>query len=75
MKLSATKLRNDVYSVLDHILETGQHVEVERKGKILKIIPAQTPDKLSRLKKRKLYDGDGQNLVHIDWSKFWKPDV
>ena len=42
MKITASKLRENVYNILDHALETGVPVEVERKGRILKIVPEAT---------------------------------
>lgn len=40
MPYSATDLCRDTYKILDHILETGEAVELERNGKLLRIIPA-----------------------------------
>ena len=36
-RLSATRLRADLYRVLDEILENGRPVEIERRGRILRI--------------------------------------
>lgn len=74
MKYSVSKLRADLYRVLDRVLETGIAVEVERKGKILKIIPADKIDKLANLKPHPDYlKCDAESLVHVDWSKEWNP--
>ena len=71
MRVSASKLRENIYSILDQSLKTGVPVEVVRKGKILKIVPEQKPDKLSRLKKRKVIIGDPESIVHMDWLSEW----
>ncbi len=71
MRVSATKLRENIYSILDESLKTGVPVEVVRKGKILKIVPEQKPDKLSRLKKRNWLRGDPERIVHMDWLNEW----
>jgi prevent-host-death family protein len=71
MKVTASKLRENIYGILDQVLETGNPVEVVRKGKILKIVPEQKIDKLSRLKKRNCIVGDPEDLVHMDWSSEW----
>jgi len=71
MKVTASKLRENIYGILDEALKTGVPVEVVRKGKILKIVPETKPDKLSRLKKRKCIVGDPEDLVHLDWSNEW----
>ena len=71
MKMTATQLRQDIYNVLDRALETGEVVEVERKGKTLKIVPALGTGNLARLKRHDDIVGDLDDLVHIDWSKEW----
>jgi hypothetical protein len=71
MAITASKLREDVYNILDDVLETGVPVEVRRKGKLLKIIAEEKPSKLSRLKKRDIVVGDPDDLVEIDWSEYW----
>ena len=71
MRVTASKLRADVYNILDEALKTGIPVEVVRKGQILKIVPESKSSKLSRLKKRDCIIGDPEDLVHMDWSKEW----
>lgn len=71
MPLTASKLRENIYSVLDEVLESGIPVEIERKGRILRIVPEERPSKLSRLKKRDCIVGDPLDLVHSDWLDEW----
>jgi Antitoxin Phd_YefM, type II toxin-antitoxin system len=71
VKVTASKLRENIYSILDQVLETGTPVEVIRKGKVLKIVAEEKPDKLSRLKKRNYLVGDPEDIVHMDWSSEW----
>jgi antitoxin (DNA-binding transcriptional repressor) of toxin-antitoxin stability system len=74
MKLSASKLRENVYRILDQVLATGEPVDIERKGKILRIVPTERSSKLGRLKPRKRYlKADPQSIVHLDWSGEWRP--
>jgi hypothetical protein len=71
MKVTASKLRENIYNILDQALETGVPIEVERKGRILKIVPEQKPSKLAKLKKRDCLVGDPESIVHMDWLKEW----
>ena len=76
MKLTASKLRDNIYRILDEVLETGTPAEIVRRGKKLKIVPADKTEtsRLKRLKRRKgVWVGDAEDLVHIDWSSEWKP--
>jgi hypothetical protein len=43
MKMHATALRQNLYSVLDEVLATGTPVEIECKGKILRIVTDEGP--------------------------------
>jgi len=73
MAFTASKLRENIYKILDQILETGIPVEIERGGKILRISPVEPPSKLSRLQPRKYLRGDPEELVHVDWTEEWQP--
>jgi hypothetical protein len=72
-KYTASELRSDVYRVLDSVLETGIPVEIERKGRVLRIVAEKPPSRLSRLVKRKVLNCAPDAIVHMDWSKYWKP--
>jgi antitoxin (DNA-binding transcriptional repressor) of toxin-antitoxin stability system len=71
MKVTASQLRQDVYSILDQALETGVPVEIARKGRILRIVPDHKPSKLARLKKRACIVGNSDSIIHVDWLKEW----
>ncbi len=74
MPISATKLRANLYKVLEQVAKSGVPVEVEHKGRRLKIVPGEPPNKLSRLKPHPGYlKDDPESIVHIDWSEEWKP--
>ena len=73
MPLTATKLRENIYNILDQVLESGIPVEIERRGKILKIVPAVPRNKLDNLKPRDDYlRVDPEELVHLDWYEEWR---
>jgi len=76
MRLTASKLRADIYRILDQVLETGVPVEIERGGRILKLVPADGPPrgKLDRLDAHPGFlPGDPEEIVHVDWSGEWQP--
>ena len=84
MKTSASQLRANIYKILDQVLESGQPVEIERNGQILKIVPPgyvePTPykkgpqNRFSQLKDRKaFYKCDPEEMFENDWLKDWKP--
>jgi len=71
MRITASKLRENIYRILDEAIKTGLPVEVIRKGTVLRIVPEKRASKLQRLKKRGGYRGDPDQIVHIDWLKGW----
>jgi PHD/YefM family antitoxin component YafN of YafNO toxin-antitoxin module len=62
-----SKLRENVYGILDLVLETGVPVAIERRGKLLRIICIEPPDKLARLQKRDYLRVEPEALIHLDW--------
>lgn len=73
-KLTASQLRADVYRVLDRVLESGIPAEIQRKGRVLRIVPDTLSSRLSRLVERPTFiKGDPNDLVHLDWSAEWRP--
>ena len=73
-QVTASKLRENIYSILDEVLETGIPVEIVRNGRTLRIVADENspkPSKLDRLTKRDLVVGDINDLVHLDWSHEW----
>jgi hypothetical protein len=75
MPLTASKLRENIYRILDKILETGIPVEIERGGRLLKITPVDKPEK-SKLENLEVRSDflrcDPEDLVHLDWSSEWR---
>jgi prevent-host-death family protein len=73
-RYSATRLRANLYRVLDHVIATGIPVEIERNGKILRIVPPEPADRLSRLRPHPEYLAcDPEEIVHLDWHSEWNP--
>jgi hypothetical protein len=75
MPISLTKLRADLYKIVDQIIETGIPVEIVRGGKKIKIVLV---DKKSKLKNLKPHPGtmvgNPEDFIHLDWSAEWKDD-
>ena len=78
MTISATKLRADIYRLIDNVIESGVPVEVELRGKKVRIVPAEPRDKLANLVKRPgVIVGDAGRLDRIKafdeakWRKKW----
>ena len=76
MAITASRLRENVYRILDEVLETGTPVEIERGGRRLRIIVVQDDigNRLDRLQSHPdAITGDPDDLVHLDWSGEWMP--
>ncbi|MCA9409183.1 MAG: type II toxin-antitoxin system Phd/YefM family antitoxin [Candidatus Omnitrophica bacterium] len=72
MVVTPSQLRQNIYKLLDQVLETGIPIVINRKGQKLKIISEKKKNKLDNLKKRSLLNCDPEEIVHMDWSKEWK---
>ena len=66
--ISPTQLRQNLYNLLDEVLETGIPLEINRGGQLLRIMPVEKVNKLEKLKKRTdVIVGDPNDLVDISW--------
>ena len=52
MAITATKLRSELYRVIDDVISKGISIEVELRGRKVRIVPVEPTDKLARLIKR-----------------------
>jgi hypothetical protein len=73
MPISASKLRSDIYRILDEVARTGVPVQIERDGQILEIVARHAPKKLDRLVERPFLTCPPEEIVHLDWSGEWEP--
>ena len=71
---SVSRLRANLYKVLDRVIETGVPIEVVRKGRRLRIVRAEGGSRLANLAPHPDYlRADPESLVHMDWSHEWRP--
>ena len=75
-QISNLNIQNDIFQLLDKVIKTGVPVEIERKGKRLLISPAEKRRDLNSLEEHpEFIVGNPDDLVHIDWSAEWKPQL
>jgi prevent-host-death family protein len=67
MALTASKLRENIYNILDEVAETGVPVEIVRKGVTLRIVADVKRSKLANLKKRHDWIGSDDELLKSTW--------
>ncbi len=72
MAITASGLRQNIYKLLDQVINTGTPLEINRKGNKLKVITVRKNNKLKNLKRRDIIKCNPEKLVHIDWSSEWK---
>jgi len=66
--ITPTELRENIYKLLDQVLETGVPVEIKRRGKIVRIAPAEKVDKFKNLAYRpEVIQGEPAELVDLAW--------
>jgi antitoxin (DNA-binding transcriptional repressor) of toxin-antitoxin stability system len=74
MVVTASALRQNIYRLLDRVLETGEPLEIERNGRRLRVVPADVPNKLDLLEPHPgTWVGDPEDIFHMDWLREWKP--
>jgi antitoxin (DNA-binding transcriptional repressor) of toxin-antitoxin stability system len=73
MKVSATELRQNLYRIIDTVLETGESVEIARKGGSVRIVPDRTVTIWDRLEVHDVIRGE----IDGPWDGIWdgEPDL
>lgn len=75
MLITASELRGNIYRLLDRVLETGEPLEIERKGKLVRIVPVEKVSRIASLVKHDCLSGDMEDIVHLDWTEEWHGDL
>jgi prevent-host-death family protein len=73
--LTASQLRGNIYRLLDQVIETGEPLEIQRRKKKVRIVPAEPVRRIDRLKKRNWIIGNPEAIVTVDWSREWNRDL
>jgi len=74
--MNPTRLRENLYGVLDEVLATGTPVSIERKGRLLTLSVQPSGSRVARLvAHRGSIVGHPEDLVSLDWSSEWKPGL
>jgi antitoxin (DNA-binding transcriptional repressor) of toxin-antitoxin stability system len=74
MQITASQLRQNIYQILDRIIEKGEVVEIKRKGTIIKLVPETKKSKIERLKENHFSNEPAEAFESIDWTGTWKGD-
>ncbi len=75
MPVTASQLRANVYRLLDRAIETGEVLEIERNGVILRVVPPRARSWLDALPRREgVVVGNPESLASTDWSTSWNPE-
>ncbi|EAR21608.1 hypothetical protein NB231_02538 [Nitrococcus mobilis Nb-231] len=73
-RMTLSKLRANLYRIVDTVILSGRGVEIERRGRRVRIVSANEGDALDQLKPHPDYlQTDPEALVHMDWSQEWHP--
>ncbi|PIX03856.1 MAG: type II toxin-antitoxin system Phd/YefM family antitoxin [Gallionellales bacterium CG_4_8_14_3_um_filter_54_18] len=74
--LTATRLRAELFSTLDHILDTGEAVEVKRPKGSVRIVRNPSTQRLASLKPHPgTINGNADDLANLSWEQEWKPSL
>ena len=70
MIIKDSVFRRDFYRLLDRVLEEGMSIEIERNGRLLRVVSLDALPKLDRLVPHPdMLVGDPEDFVHMDWSE------
>ena len=68
--ITPTELRGNIYNLLDEVIDTGIPIEINKGGKLLKIVPSEKVDKFLNLVPRSgVIEGKPEDLVDLHWDE------
>lgn len=70
MPISLTALRQQLFSAVDQVIETGIPLEIERNGYQVKIVLQEKKSKLANLKQHECIVGNPEDLVELSTAKW-----
>ena len=73
--LTITALRQQLFKIVDRIIETGIPVEIERHGHRLKIVLDDPPEKLANLRPHSAIVGDPDELVDLETDRWQESQI
>lgn len=71
MIVTPTQLRENIYKILDDVIETQRPIEISRKGQVVRLIFEQKkhPGKLPNIKAHpEAFCVDPDSFIQVDWS-------
>lgn len=75
-QLTATRLRADLFSTLDHVVATGEAVEIKRPNGSVRIVRDTSSQRLAALKPHPgTINGNPDDLVGLSWEQTWQPTL
>ena len=78
MRMTATSFRQDLFKTLDRIALTGEPLEIERNGAVLRLQLAESAGTLLDLERfasrRHLLQVPADELISNDFSAHWRPE-
>lgn len=75
-RLTATRLRAELFSTLDHVVATGEAVEIQRPSGAVRIVRDTSTLRLAGLKPHPgIINGNANDLADLSWEQAWKPTL
>lgn len=74
--VTPSQLRQNIYRLIDHVVDTGEPLEIHRKGHTLRLVLDEPGlDRLGAIHTNPaVIVGDPEDLVSLDWSGEWDTD-
>jgi hypothetical protein len=75
-RLTVTRLRTELFHTLDHVLATGDPVEIQRPAGSVRIVRDTSAQRLAGLTPHPgTINGNADDLAKPSWKQYWKPTL
>jgi len=72
--ISLTALRQQLFKLVDQVIQTGIPLEIERNGHRVKVILDEKKSKLANLKAHDCIEGDPDDLINLSLTEWNEAD-
>jgi PHD/YefM family antitoxin component YafN of YafNO toxin-antitoxin module len=75
MTVTPTEFRNNLFSMLDSVINEKEHIDINRNGTIIHLVPERKKSRLESLTPANFQNCSDEELENIKWENEWKPFI
>jgi len=75
MIVNPTEFRNNLFSILDSVINEQKQIDINRNGTIIHLVPERKKSRLENLTPANFQKCSDEELENIKWENEWKSSI